>query len=122
MSSYKNKLDISTFTNKNTTTESFDTEEGIRMMKMEKEIVGYALDYIDKAETEGKLNEDGRLFLKNKYINQMGLLEKLINKNEKLADLKKLEEKKEQIMKKIQERIDEISKSIDSIKEDLESY
>ena len=122
MSSYKNKLDITTHSNKNAPTVSINPEDGIRMMKMEKEIVGYALNYIDKAETEGKLNEDGRLFLKNKYLTQMGLLEKLINKNEKQADFKKLAEKKEQIMKTFQERIYEISKSIDSIQKDLESY
>lgn len=122
MSLYKNELNVTISTNKITTTEPKSPEDGVRIMELEKEIVGYALDYIDKAETEGKLNEDGRLFLKNKYLAQMGLIEEIINKNEKLADLQKLEEKKEQIMKTFQERIDEISKNIDSIQEDLESY
>lgn len=121
MFSYKNELNIATSSNK-IVTEPKNPEDDIRIMKLEKEIVGYALDYINKAETEGKLNRDGRLFLKNKYLAQMGLLEELINKNEKLADLLKLEAKKGRLMKTFQERIDEISKSIESIQEELETY
>jgi hypothetical protein len=99
-----------------------NAEDDVRILKLEKEIVSFALDHIDKAETEGKLNEEKILFLKNKYLSQERHLEKQIEKNEKIIDIHKLEEKKEQLMRTFQEKLDEITKSIEGIEQELEKY
>jgi hypothetical protein len=103
-------------------TELRNAEDDVRILKLEKEIVSFALDHIDKAETEGKLNEEKRLFLKNKYLAQERHLEKQIEKKEKIIDIHKLQEKKEQLMRTFQEKLDKISKNIESIEQELEKY
>lgn len=103
-------------------TELKNTEDDIRILKLEKEIVSYALDRLHEVETEGKIIEDKRIFLKNKYTTQMRHLEELISKKEMLIDLHKLEEKKNNLMKTFQKKLDEISKSIDRIQEDMNSF
>jgi len=99
-----------------------NSEDDIRILKLEKEIVNYALDRLNEVETEGKIIQDKRIFLKNKYTTQMRHLEELIRKKEMLIDLHKLEKKKNNLMVIFKKKLDEISKSIDRIQEDINSF
>jgi hypothetical protein len=103
-------------------TELENTEDEITILKLEKEIVIYALNHIQQAETKDKINPDVTAFLKNKYSAQKQHLEKLINKKSMLVKLHKLEDKKDDLLKMFQNKLDEVNESIERIQEDLDKF
>jgi hypothetical protein len=100
-------------------TKKKDSEDELLILKLEKEIVSYALNLIQQEETEDKINPDKTAFLKNKYTTQKQHLQKLINKKSMLIKLHKLEEKKDDLLKMFQKKLDEVNENIEHIQEDL---
>lgn len=96
-----------------------EAENILRTLNVEREIVSYALTRLYEAEVEGKINEDERVLLVNKYKNQLQRLEEQIKNKELIVNLFKLEETKEDLVKMFKDKFDEITKNIDNIQKNL---
>ncbi len=91
----------------------------LRVMDVEKEIVGYALTRLYEAQAEGKITEGDRSQLLGKYEGEMKRLDKEIEKKQMVVKLHDLEETKANLVSMFQSKLEEISNSIDDIRATL---
>ena len=96
-----------------------EAEDVLRTLNVEREIVSYALTRLYEAEVEGKISEDERVLLVNKYKSQLHRLEEQIKNKELIVNLFKLEETKEDLVKMFKDKFDEITKNIENIQRNL---
>ncbi|MFH0749151.1 MAG: hypothetical protein V1915_04465 [Candidatus Bathyarchaeota archaeon] len=91
----------------------------LRVMDVEKEIVGYALTRLYEAEAEGKLEEKDRELLLEKYKDSMQRLDKDIEKKQMSVKLNDLEKTKTDLIELFNTKLDEISRNIENLKTSL---
>ena len=88
----------------------------LRIMNIEKEIVGYALTRLYEAEAEEKLNNNNRLLALDKYKSEMQRLDQEIEKKHMIVKLHDLEETKTELMEMFHTKLEEIGNKIENIK------
>lgn len=88
----------------------------LRLMDVEREIVGYALTRLYEAEAEGKITEQDRTQLLGRYENEMQRLDKEIEKKQMIVKLHDLEETKASLVAMFHGKLDEISRNIEGIR------
>ena len=91
----------------------------LRIMDVEKEIVGYALTRLYETEGEGKLNLKDRETLLDKYKDEMKNINKEIEKKQMIVKLTDLEKTKTDLIEMFNTKLDEISRNIEFIKSTL---
>jgi adenylate kinase len=94
-------------------------KEDLRILKIEKEIVGFALSRFDTAEAEGKITQEDRVYLLEKYSQEMKKLEKTIKRKELIIRLHDLEHTQSNLIQLFQEKLDELNKDIKQIQSSL---
>ncbi len=98
----------------------FENVEGVkgdlRVMDVEKEIVGYALTRLYEAEAEGRITPQDRTQMLGKYEREMQRLDKEIEKKQMIVKLHDLEETKASLVAMFHDKLDEISRNIEGIR------
>jgi hypothetical protein len=95
-------------------------KEDLRILKIEKEIVAFALSRFDAAEAEGKITQEDRVYLLEKYSQEMQKLEKQIKRKELLIRLHDLENTQTNLIQMFQEKLDELNRNIKQIHSSLQ--
>ena len=94
-------------------------KEDLRILKIEKEIVGFALSRFDAAEAEGKITPADRVYLLEKYSQEMQTLEKTMKRKELIIRLHDLENTQTNLIQMFQEKLDELNRDIKQIQSSL---
>ena len=94
-------------------------KEELRILKIEKEIAGFALSRFDAAEAEGKITKDDRVQLLEKYSAEMQKLEKTIKRKELVIRLHDLENTQTNLIHMFQDKLDELNSDIKQIQSSL---
>ena len=97
-------------------------KEDLRILKIEKEIVGFALSRFDAAEAEGKITKDDRVHLLEKYSEEMQKLEKKIKRKELVIRLHDLENTQASLIQMFQDKLDELNSDIRQIQSSLNTH
>ena len=95
-------------------------KEDLRILKIEKEIIAFALSRFDAAEAEGKITQEDRVYLLEKYTQEMQKLEKQIKRKELLIRLHDLENTQTNLIQMFQEKLDELNRNIKQIQSSLQ--
>ena len=95
--------------------------EDLKVLDIEKEIVSYALTRLYEAEAEGKITQDDRTRLVNKYKAEMRRLDEQIGERQMIVKLHELESAQEDLAKMFHGKFDEIGKTVDNIRSNLEA-
>jgi len=94
-------------------------KEDLRILNLEKEIVGFALTRLYEAEAEERITKDDRAKLLDKYKAEMKELESQINRREMIVRLYELEGTQSELVQMFNNRLNEIGREIESIRASL---
>lgn len=95
-------------------------KEDLRLLDLEREILGDAIRRLYEAHAEGKITEDERERLAQSYKSRMITIKDAISKNESVVALHELESMQEDLMKLFSERFDELSSKIEELRSKTE--
>jgi hypothetical protein len=95
-------------------------KEDLRILSLEKEIVGFALTRLYEAEADGKITKDDQVKLLEKYGTEMKQLDKQITSKELIVKLYELEGTQSELIQLFNNRLDEINQEIKTIRGSLE--
>jgi hypothetical protein len=95
-------------------------KEDLRLLDLEREILGGAIRRLYEAHAEGKITEDERERLAQSYKSRMITIKDAISKNESVVALHELESMQEDLMKLFSERFDELSSKIEELRSKTE--
>ena len=92
----------------------------LRMLDLEREILGYAIRRLYEAQAEGKITEEERERLAQGYKDRMLRIKDMISRSESVVALHELETMQEDLVKLFDERFDEIDEKIGDLRSSLE--
>ena len=95
-------------------------KEDLRILSLEKEIVGFALTRLYEAEADGKITKEDQVKLLEKYGTEMKQLDKQITSKEMIVKLYELEGTQSELIQLFNNRLDEINQEIKTIRGSLE--
>ena len=95
-------------------------KEDLRILSLEKEIVGFALTRLYEAEADGKITKDDQVKLLEKYGTEMKQLDKQITSKEMIVKLYELEGTQSELIQLFNNRLEEINREIKTIRGFLE--
>ncbi|MCK4668598.1 hypothetical protein KAT21_00565 [Candidatus Bathyarchaeota archaeon] len=90
--------------------------EELRIMDLEREILGGAIRRLYEAHAEGKITEKERERIAQTYKSRMMMVKEAISKDESLVALHELEIMQEDLIKLFSERFDELSTKVDELR------
>jgi hypothetical protein len=90
--------------------------EALKVLKVERQIIGTALTTIYESHTKGLINQAERDRLIEKYKIDLSSLEKSILENQRVVDLFDLESEREQLVKDFNARIAEIDAQVKTLR------
>ncbi len=96
-----------------------ETKNELRTLRIERDIVSYALTRLFEAEAQGKITQEERDRLLSKYKDDMKRLEKDLEEKELVVNLHELEGMQSNLLEMFQKRFDEISNRIEEIRSEL---
>lgn len=96
-----------------------EIKKQLKMLQVEREIVGYALTHLYEAEADGKIVENDRLRLVERYKSEMNCLNSVIEKKQMVIRLHDLEKTRSTLVELFHSKIDEISNNIEAMKTHL---
>jgi hypothetical protein len=102
------------------TDEAKKARDGLRLLDLEREILGDAIRRLYEAHAEGKITEEERERLADSYKSRMMNVKDAISKNESLVALHELEAMQEDLMKLFSERFDQLSTKIEDLRSKTE--
>jgi len=91
----------------------------LKTLRIEMDIVSYALTKLFESEAQGKITEEERDRLLSKYKEDMRRLEKSIEEREMIVNLYKLESMQSSLLDMFHRRFDEISSRIEEVRSEL---
>ena len=91
-------------------------KEELRILSLEKEIVGFALTRLYEAEADGKITKEDQVKLLDKYGTEMKQLDKQITTKEMIVKLYELEGTQSELIQLFNNRLDEINREIKTIR------
>jgi hypothetical protein len=94
-------------------------KEELRILSLEKEIVGFALTRLYEAEADGKITKEDQVKLLEKYGTEMKQLDKQITTKEMIVKLYELEGTQSELIQLFNNRLDEINREIKTIRGSL---
>ncbi len=95
-------------------------QEDLRILKIEKEILAFALSRFDAAEAEGRITQEDRVYLLEKYSQEMQKLEKTVKRKELIIRLHDLENTQTNLIQMFQKKLDELNRDIQQIQSSLQ--
>jgi hypothetical protein len=98
------------------TTMASDAKNELRMLDLERDILGDALRRLYEAQAEGKITEQERDKLAATYKNRMNTIKESISKDESIVALHELEGMQEDLMKLFSERFGELTSKVEELR------
>jgi len=96
--------------------EAEKAREELRILELEREILGDAIRKLYEAHAEGKITEEERDLLASHYKERMLTVKEAISKNESIVALHELEAMQEDLIKLFNERFDELNRKIEELR------
>jgi len=93
--------------------------EELNLLKVERNILSFALTHLYESEAEGKISEDQRNALVEKYSSTMRDIEKNIKKTRLVVDLYKFESTQAELLKDFYDRFQEIDSKAEDLRTQL---
>jgi len=93
-----------------------EARERLRVLDLEREILGYAIRRLYEAHAEGKITEEERDRLAEKYRLELARIKEEIARGESIVALNELERMQEEFIKLFSERFDELSRRIEQLR------
>lgn len=100
--------------------EAKKAKKGLKMLELEREILSYAIRRLYEAQAEGKISEEERERLADRYKTRMMSIRDSISKSESVVALHELEAMQEDLIKLFSERFDELGKKVEELRTHLE--
>lgn len=97
-------------------TTATNAKDELRMLDLEREILGDALRRLYEAQAEGKITEQEREKLAGTYTARMTSIKESISKDESIVALHDLESMQEDLMKLFSERFGELTSKVDELR------
>jgi hypothetical protein len=91
-------------------------KDELRMLELEKEILGDAIRRLYEAQGEGKITEQEREKLASSYTARMMSIKESISKDESIVALHDLEDMQEDLMKLFSERFTELTSKVEELR------
>ncbi|TFH24434.1 hypothetical protein E4G67_01990, partial [Candidatus Bathyarchaeota archaeon] len=91
-------------------------KDELRMLDLERDILGDAIRRLYEAHAEGKITEQERDKLASTYKNRMSLIKESISKDEGIVALHELEGMQEDLMKLFSERFGELTSKVEELR------
>jgi len=88
----------------------------LRTLDLEREILSYAIRRLYEAHAEGKITEEERERIAQRYKSRIAKIKEVISRGESLVALHELETMREDLMKLFSERFDEINEKIEEVR------
>jgi cell division septation protein DedD len=98
------------------TTMASDAKNELRMLDLERDILGDALRRLYEAHAEGKITEQERDKMAITYKNRMSTIKESISKDESIVALHELEGMQEDLMKLFSERFGELTTKVEELR------
>jgi len=98
------------------TTMASSAKDELRMLDLERDILGDAIRRLYEAHAEGKISEQERDKLSSYYKNRMNLIKESISKDESIVALHELEGMQEDLMKLFSERFGELTSKVEELR------
>jgi predicted transcriptional regulator len=98
------------------TTMASDAKNELRILDLERDILGDALRRLYEAQAEGKITEQERDKLAATYKNRMNTIKESISKDESIVALHELEGMQEDLMKLFSERFGELTSKVEELR------
>jgi hypothetical protein len=102
------------------TTTASTAKDELRMLDLEREILGDALRRLYEAQAEGKITEHEREKLAGTYTARMQSIKESISKDESIVALHDLESMQEDLMKLFSERFGELNSKVEELRSRVE--
>jgi len=93
-----------------------EAREKLRVLDLEREILGYAIRRLYEAHAEGKITEEERDRLAEKYRIELARIKEEIARGESIVALNELERMQEEFIKLFSERFDELTRRIEQLR------
>ena len=93
-----------------------EAREKLRVLDIEREILGYAIRRLYEAHAEGRITEEERDRLVEKYRVELARIKEEIARGESIVALNELERMQEEFMRLFSERFDELSRRIEQLR------
>jgi hypothetical protein len=103
-----------------TTEEAQGAKEKLKMLDLEREILSFAIRRLYEAQAEGKITEEDRERIAERYKSRMMKVRDNISKSESVVALHELESMQEDLVKLFSERFDELGKKVEDLRTRLE--
>lgn len=94
-----------------------DAKDKLRIMDIEREILSYAIRRLYEVHAEGKITEEERDRLCQKYREDLERIKDEISRGESIIALSELEKMQEDLLKLFNERFDELNRRIEELRE-----
>jgi hypothetical protein len=101
--------------------EATHAKEELRILDLEREILGDAIRRLYEAHAEGKITEQERERLAETYKSRMMTVKEAISKDESLVALHELEAMQEDLVKLFSERFGELSTKVEELRSKVEA-
>lgn len=98
------------------TTMASSAKDELRMLDLERDILGDAIRRLYEAHAEGKITEQEREKLASTYKNRMNTIKESISKDEGIVALHELEGMQEDLMKLFSERFGELTSKVEELR------
>ena len=93
-----------------------EAKERLRVLDLEREILGYAIRRLYEAHAEGKITEEERDRLAEKYRLELARIKEEIARGESIVALNELERMQEEFIKLFSDRFDELTRRIEQLR------
>jgi len=97
-----------------------DAKERLKMLDLEREILSSAIRRLYEAQAEGKITEEEREKVAQRYKSRMMKVRDGISKSESVVALHELESMQEDLIKLFSERFDDLGKKVEDLRTKLE--
>ena len=95
------------------------TQNELKTLHIERDIVSYALTRLIEAEAQGRITEEEKNRLLSRYKEDMSRLERSIEEREMIVDLHELESMQSNLLGMFQKRFDDITSRIEEVRSEL---
>lgn len=103
-----------------TGTEAQQAKENLKILDLEREILSYAIRRLYEAQAEGKITEEERERIAERYKSRMLKVRDNLSKSESLVALHEFESMQEDLIKLFSERFDELGQKVEELRTRLE--
>jgi hypothetical protein len=103
-----------------TTEEAQEAKDRLKMFDLEREILSSAIRRLYEAQAEGKINEEEREKIAQRYKSRMMKVRDNMSKSESVVALHEFESMQDDLIKLFSERFDELGKKVEELRTRLE--